>query len=240
MLCRDFQVVEIRPDRRTVRVNFDPRWIENIPDLVDSLVIEAPVLVLLSWFSMPYLHGAALSYGDRGVILVGEQGSGKSTTAYACSRLGFSFHAEDYVFVRREGDDLFLVGNPLTLKLCEDTVTFFPHIAPFKRVRQPDGEVKIDVLPTLTTDQRRSKARLNGIVLLSKERQTEEVTTRHSLISSEALYSFMLQDLLFDAEGLEQRHGSIYRELSHMLSGVIPFTDRPEKRAELLLEMISR
>gem|GEM_PF-4291110 len=232
-------IVEIPMNQKKALVRYDPRWIDTVPALVDSLVVEAPMLVLLSWFSMPYLHGAAVSYQDQGYILIGEQGAGKSTMAYACSRLGFSFHAEDYVFVKSVDNRLILSGQPGSLKLCEATVSFFPHIAGNPRVRQPDGEIKIDVLSEVSLEKRRMEADLRGVILLSKDRGTGRDEIKQE-IEPDELYSMMIDDIIFDPEGLARRHEKMYRAISQKLVGVIPMKNDPEKRAALLMEMIFR
>jgi hypothetical protein len=234
MNCRTQNCVEILNDRRRALVRYDPRWLSTSPFVADSFLIEAPMLVLLSWYSMPYIHGAALSYQNQGFILIGEQNSGKSTLSYACSLLGFSFSAEDYVFVKSIENNLILQGQPNSLKLCEDTIPYFPHIAGCPRVLQPDGEVKIDVISEVKREQRQSTAPLKGVFLLSRNQ-----LTMNTQISPDALYTLILKDLIFDPAGLERRHEYIYRQISDLLIGEIPMKDTPEKRAQLLLEMIS-
>jgi len=45
------------------------------------------------------LHAACVGLGDRGVLLMGDSGAGKSTVALQCLESGFDFLAEDSVFV---------------------------------------------------------------------------------------------------------------------------------------------
>ena len=45
------------------------------------------------------LHGACVAHGGRGLLLMGESGAGKSTTALHCLLQGFDFVSEDSVFV---------------------------------------------------------------------------------------------------------------------------------------------
>jgi hypothetical protein len=46
------------------------------------------------------LHGACVGSGDRGLLLIGDSGAGKSTAALHCLLRGMDFLTEDAVFVR--------------------------------------------------------------------------------------------------------------------------------------------
>lgn len=235
MLWNDHPCVEIGKDMSKAIIRYDPRWPRTSPGVVDTFLIEAPLLVLLSWYSMPYVHGAAISRENRGFVLIGEQGTGKSTLAYAASRLGCSFIAEDYVFVRDTGDILTLHGQPNTLKLCKEAATFYPDIDRLPRIVQPNGEEKIDVLPTLEPKLLATEADLAGVILLSRDRDAER-----NRPGPEEIYSSITGDLVFDPEGLASRHEEAYRKVAGLLVGVLPMTDEPAKRARLVMEMIDR
>jgi hypothetical protein len=66
----------------------------------------APFLPLLNqWMAggQPRLvHAGAVGWHGRGVLLAGEGGSGKSSTALACVRCGFDYVGDDYVAVDTE------------------------------------------------------------------------------------------------------------------------------------------
>ena len=57
---------------------------------------------IASWIASPTLrmvHAGAVALGGRGVLFVGVGGRGKTTTALACARDGFSFMADDLCIV---------------------------------------------------------------------------------------------------------------------------------------------
>lgn len=54
------------------------------------------------WFArkgLQYMHAAAVGHGAGGVLLVGQGGSGKSTTALLCAAAGMAYAGDDYCLV---------------------------------------------------------------------------------------------------------------------------------------------
>ena len=66
----------------------------------------APLLRIINWWQrsrgMQVIHGAAVGTPQSGVILAGESGSGKSTTALACLQAGLGYIADDYCLLAPE------------------------------------------------------------------------------------------------------------------------------------------
>ena len=78
-------------------------WIKSA-DKVPYFETAAPLRTILHlWFRMRHIHfvhAAAVGYPDGGVLLVGNGGSGKSTTALLCLESGLRYLADDYCLVR--------------------------------------------------------------------------------------------------------------------------------------------
>ncbi len=91
------------------------------------------------------LHAAGVVRGDRGIVLQGPAGAGKSTLAMACARRGFGVFAEDAVFVRVRPNGLEWWGLPWVQRLLPDARTLFPELAGLPDHVRPNGESKIDV-----------------------------------------------------------------------------------------------
>lgn len=66
----------------------------------------APLRPLLHWFcrlqALHLFHAAGVAYQDRGVLIAGRGGSGKSTSAVLCMQAGLDYLGDDYVAVGLE------------------------------------------------------------------------------------------------------------------------------------------
>src|SRR4029077_3385941 len=107
--------------------------------------------------------------GDRGIVLQGPAGAGKSTLAMACARRGFGVFAEDAVFVHIRSAGLEWWGMPWVQWLLPDARDLFPEIAGLPDHVRPNGESKIDVEVDLVHPGRAvPRAAPGPIVLLSR------------------------------------------------------------------------
>jgi hypothetical protein len=116
------------------------------------------------------LHAAGVVRGDRGIVLQGPAGVGKSTLAMACARRGFGVFAEDAVFVRVRPNALEWWGLPWVQRLLPDARTLFPELAGLPEHLRPNGESKIDVeLESVLPGRAVPCAAPGPIVLLSRD-----------------------------------------------------------------------
>ncbi len=70
------------------------------------------------------LHAACVSLNDRGVLLIGDSGAGKSTMSLLCLLRQLDFVSEDAVFVETRG--LLATGVANFLHVCPDTLRWLP------------------------------------------------------------------------------------------------------------------
>jgi hypothetical protein len=74
-------------------------WIDDVAHEPPYLRFRPLAEIFSAWFpaqGMVLLHAAAVGDDDGAVLLVGNGGSGKSTTAVACSQAGIGFLADDF------------------------------------------------------------------------------------------------------------------------------------------------
>ena len=102
----------------------------------------SPFRIPLSWLCnrrrLQIVHGAAVGLGGRAVLLVGDGGSGKSTTALACALAGFDYLGDDYCAVEPEARKVHMVYR--TAKLFKGSLDLLPSMS--DRVENRD---RIDV-----------------------------------------------------------------------------------------------
>jgi hypothetical protein len=86
----------------------------------------------ISWDLLePYLtpvHGACLRKHDRGFLLCGDSGAGKSSLAYACALSGWTYLTDDSCCLARGGQERTVIGNPYQIRFRTSAVKLFPEL----------------------------------------------------------------------------------------------------------------
>ena len=75
------------------------------------------------------VHCACVAKDGSGLLLGGESGAGKSTTALALSLKGFSYLSDDCTYLSRAGTEIRAWGLRTPVKLLPDAVNHFPNLA---------------------------------------------------------------------------------------------------------------
>ena len=147
----DFAVVA--PEERSALVTLSPRLL-RFPYHARYELIEFAVFTLAARAQrlMP-LHAACVGQDGRGLLLMGESGAGKSTTALHCLLHGLEFVTEDSAFVT--ADTLLATGVPNFLHVRRDVLRFVPEAkvamirqSPLIRRRSGVQKFEIDLRPT--------------------------------------------------------------------------------------------
>jgi hypothetical protein len=127
MLCGAMETanfVALTPLQRSALVVVSPEML-RFPYHVRYEMLEFAVYVLASRAQgLVPLHAACVGRGDRGILLLGSSGSGKSTVSLHCLLAGLDFLAEDSVLVDPNGLATgianFLHVRPDSLRFLED------------------------------------------------------------------------------------------------------------------------
>ena len=106
-------------------------WTANAACLPDW-EYSFPMRILLNWLFAPtattLAHAAVVGDGERGVLLAGAGGAGKSTTAMACLEAGLGTCGDDFVAVSCRGEPRAYTLFD-TVKLDEASLARFPGLA---------------------------------------------------------------------------------------------------------------
>ena len=126
--------------------------------------------LLLNWCNdqdVQVIHTGLVARDNKGLLLVGKSGSGKSTSSLACIIAGFGYVSEDYVGLELCDDGSF-VGHSLynSVFLRTDHLERFPQLATHAiRGRLPYEEKSVIILSQLFPERLERAVPIRALVL---------------------------------------------------------------------------
>lgn len=90
--------------------------------------LEPTVLTLLEQKYLAPIHGAFVVRHGQGVVLCGESSAGKSTLAFACARAGWTFVADDAIYLVRNAARRYALGDPHTVRFRASATDLFHEL----------------------------------------------------------------------------------------------------------------
>ena len=107
--------------------------------------LEGAIWSLLQAQHMTPIHAACVRTSDRGILLCGDSGAGKSSLAFACARAGWTFVSDDSTRLVRKSADRRVVGNPYRMRFREAAIELFPELANQDLTPRITGELAIEL-----------------------------------------------------------------------------------------------
>lgn len=92
------------------------------------------------------LHAATLCWKDRGLLIAGTSGAGKTTLALTLLRSGFGFLGDDLGFLATEDGGLRVLAFPDEIDVSDQTIDFFPELSFLRKRSLPPGRTKWPLL----------------------------------------------------------------------------------------------
>jgi hypothetical protein len=133
--------------------------------------IEGTTFTLLTPLYLTPIHGACVRLGQRGVLLCGDSGAGKSSLSYACARNGRTFLSDDSSSLVRKRSGRMVVGNPHQMRFRQSAVDLFPEFKDQRLTLRATGEFAIELqtakLPEIRTT---AESSIDFIVFLNRGR----------------------------------------------------------------------
>jgi hypothetical protein len=131
-------------------------WVPS-PEGLPSWVIASPLRSILHWWleqnNRQLVHAAAVGHRNRGVLLPGRGGSGKSSTSLACLMAGMDFIADDYLALSLDPEPR-AYRLYTTAKLDEKSLALYPKLTSGCRVvLQPGFEKAVLFFESAFRDQ---------------------------------------------------------------------------------------
>lgn len=189
------------------------------------------------------LHAAALVHGDRAIVIVGDSGVGKTTTALALVAAGCVPLHDDHVFVRRQCSEWDLLSAPESFRVTPETLAAFSHLGTRGQALPEIG--KHEFTPTGTGARRCD--RFHGEVQLLFPRQHSQATMIHAMASAEALGELMVasRSVTEGGRARTRRHAAILAQLADASRPVRidlggDLLKRPEIGGRELLRLLER
>lgn len=107
-------------------------------------VFVGALLVALSTNGVYGLHAAGLCLDDRALLLVGDSGSGKSTTATALVAAGCRFLGDDCLLIRESAGAVELLAYWPSFRLTDRVVPTFTRLKPYLTRHHADTKWLLD------------------------------------------------------------------------------------------------
>jgi len=108
--------------------------------------LSTAMLTMVQHLALAPLHCALVSRNGCGVALFGDSFAGKSTLAYACARVGWTYLSDDGTHLVRKSSDRYAIGEPYAMRFREDAKLLFPELADRLLFARPNGKIGIEVL----------------------------------------------------------------------------------------------
>ena len=132
--------------------------------------LEAMAYFLLSQRYVAAVHAACVARDGAGLMLCGKSSSGKSTLAFACARAGWTYVADDCIWLLPESTDRIAIGKPHQVRFRHDAPLLFPELAGYVARTRPNGKLSIEVPTSLFPGMATAKrAPIAGLVFLDRE-----------------------------------------------------------------------
>jgi len=107
-------------------------WVPDA-DKIPYYERSSPIRFIFQWWAkkrrLQLMHAGAVGIDRTGVLLAGEGGSGKSTTALICLNAGLSYVSDDYCLVEMEPDP-YVHSIYCSAKMSWNDVRRFPYFTP--------------------------------------------------------------------------------------------------------------
>ena len=108
-------------------------------------VLEAATLSMIASFRAAAIHAACVRVDGKGILLCGDSGDGKSTLAFAGSKLGWTYVADDSTYLPMDRTDRLVVGNCSKVRFRPSGVELFPELAGRPITPRATGKPSIEV-----------------------------------------------------------------------------------------------
>jgi hypothetical protein len=198
--------------------------------------LEGTAWILLEALYLTSIHGACVELDERGVLLCGDSGAGKSSLAYYCARNGWKFLSDDATCLVRKAEGRIVTGNAYQMRFRESVVVLFPELIHQRVTPRATGEMAIE-LATATRQEISiiSECSVDYIVFLNRSDDSPCGLFR---FSRERAMQWFAQVVCYGEEHVRDAHYATLRKLLAAEFHELRYTQMDS--ALRLLEMLVR
>lgn len=197
--------------------------------------LEKAVYLLLGASVVTDLHAACVSKNGKGILLIGDSGTGKSTLAYACARAGFTYTSDDTSYLINESKVPRVVGHSHRARFRPSAKALFPELERFGLTPRIEGKPSIEVpISELPIENTATEANVDLIVYLNRNSSATERLIR--LPNGTATQRACRE--LYSAGEVRAKHERLLQVISDIPTYELQYSDL--SRGVLALDLLSR
>jgi hypothetical protein len=182
------------------------------------------------------LSAACVAFEGKGVLLLGEPNSGKTTASYVSAMRGMELFADHVVFLDSAGSGVRAWGDPLPVMFRPETLHFFPELR--GQVRELSyGGVGFCFFDKskLQSPQAHSVVPLCTVFL---ERAVSPTPRLTPMLKSELLQYLPASMLFKEGERFKSQRGTAFDRLSELPSYRLSYGEDPATAATLVCDLL--
>lgn len=167
----DGELIQLFPGKASLRMSTSARRatlivaVEERRRVVMNLGMIALEAALRASDQVP-IHAAGLTLDDRIIMVIGQSGAGKTTTALALCGAGFGLCSDDLMICRVIGDGVTAWGLPRSLKVHRRSAAMLPWTTPLLTGNWSDEDEKALPLAALRGSVRVEDSRPRPVVAI--------------------------------------------------------------------------
>ena len=172
-------------------------------------LLEGLVLTMISASRAAPVHAACVSFNQRGFLLYGDSGAGKSSLACACALAGWTYTSDDASYIHKTGDTARVIGNSGLIRFRPSARALFPDVLVGREMTpRAGGKPSIEV-PTEEIDGFIADSVATADTLLFLRRELPGTPARLSEVSEESAAEALIPELplIPDPHGIHQALG---------------------------------
>ena len=107
--------------------------------------LETAVYTMIEAQHFCPVHASCVALNGRAAVLCGDSGAGKTSLAYACARLGWTYLADDATYIVRDRRDPTVAGRPFAIRFRAEARALFPELSRYRPERRPNGKLNLEI-----------------------------------------------------------------------------------------------